>query len=359
MPTVAIPRALLYYQYYPKWKTFFESLGVEVITSEETRRMTLAQGSARLVAETCLPTKVFCGHVISLAGKADYVFIPSIRSLESQVYNCSKFLGLPDLVRAVVKEGPTVLDIEIDVNKGEKKVREQIHLLGKRFTRSSSAIDAAYEKALAVDQAYQRLMRQDKLTPTEAIARLFDADSSRNGSATGQKKRHEDDDPSGPVYKTVSAKADGNGANTLTVAVVGHPYNIYDTFINHNLVARLRSLGVSVLTSELASEEALDAGTATLVGKPYWTYEDEVVGAAGHYFESDVDGIICVVCFGCGPDSLMMDVIQRASKQHPSKPLMMVILDEHTGEAGLITRIEAFVDMLFRRHRTKSLVSQA
>lgn len=344
---VAIPRALLYYQYYPKWRTFFEHLGAQVITSEETRRMTLAQGSARLVAETCLPTKVFCGHVISLAGKADYVFIPSIRSLELQVYNCSKFLGLPDLVRAVVKQGPTVLDIEIDVNKGQKKVKEQIHLLGKHFTNDSSRINAAYEKALAAEQHYQRLMREEKLTPPEAIARMFGNDVAPN--QPGDRTDGDPDDASGPVYKRVDLDSDADGRPGLTVAVVGHPYNIYDTFINHNLVDRLRSLGVAVLTSEIASEEDLDAGTARLVGRPYWTFEDEVIGAAGHYFETDIDGIICVVCFGCGPDSLMMDVIQRASKQYVSTPLMMVIIDEHTGEAGLVTRVEAFIDMLYRR----------
>jgi predicted nucleotide-binding protein (sugar kinase/HSP70/actin superfamily) len=352
--TVAIPRALLYYQYYPKWKTFFEELGARVITSGETKRLTLAQGSARVVAETCLPTKVFCGHVIELAGQADYVFIPSIRSLETQVYNCSKFLGLPDLVRGVVKDGPPVLDIEIDVNKGPKKVKEEIQSLGRRFTRSSSAINAAYEKALSVDERYLRMMREERLTPPEAIARLYGTEDGDGGRDVGTP---------GPVHSSgsltppassgqalaFSQREPGTGLKGLTVAVVGHPYNIYDTHINHDLIGRLRSLGVTVLTAEMAAEAALDEGTARLIGKPYWTYEDEVVGAAGHYFDSEVDGLICVVCFGCGPDSLMMDVIRRHGKTRPGKPLMTLIIDEHSGEAGLVTRIEAFVDMLYRR----------
>ena len=49
----------------------------------------------------------------------------------------------------------------------------------------------------------------------------------------------------------------------------------------------------------------------------------------------------------------MMDVIHRAAKENGNKPVMNVILDEHTGEAGLVTRLEAFVDMLQRR-QTKS-----
>src|SRR3989337_1194860 len=102
MTRVGIPRALLYYQYYPMWKTFFEGLDVEVVVSPPTTKTVVASGASRVVAETCLPVKVYCGHAIALADKCDLMFIPSIRSLEKRVYNCSKFLGLPDVVRAVV-----------------------------------------------------------------------------------------------------------------------------------------------------------------------------------------------------------------------------------------------------------------
>lgn len=107
-----------------------------------------------------------------------------------------------------------------------------------------------------------------------------------------------------------------------------------------------------MVTAEMATEEALDAGTAAVVGGPYWTYEDEVVGAAGHYLFSDaVDGVICIVSFGCGPDSVMMAMVQRAAKEQGAKPFLTVTIDEHTGEAGLVTRLEAFVDMLARGKR--------
>lgn len=338
---VAIPRALLYYQYYPMWKTFFERLGAEVITSDETSKMMLAQGSSRVVSETCLPTKVFCGHVISISDQADYVFVPSIRSLKPQVYNCSKFLGLPDLVRGTVKESPPVLDIEIDVNKGQRKVKEQIHLLGRHFTLNPFKINSAYEKALEIDQTYKRLMRDERLTPLEAIERLFGREEKKSGR-----------EGRGSLVVRNRQGSDELSARSrldMTVALVSHPYNIYDAFINHNIVNRLKAMGVKIVTAETAPEGALEEGIVKLVGKQYWTFEDEVVGAAGYYLDTNVDGLICVVCFGCGPDSLMMDVIQRAAKERGNKPLLMVTLDEHTGEAGLVTRIEAFVDMLYRR----------
>jgi predicted nucleotide-binding protein (sugar kinase/HSP70/actin superfamily) len=308
------------------WKAFFESLGVEVTTTGPTNKQVITNGVACVVAETCLPTKIFCGHVQELAGKVDYVFVPSIRSLEPNVYNCSKFLGLPDLVRNTVPGCPPVLDLEIDVNKGMKKVREEINNLGRNFTRDGKAIDRAWQAAQSADRNYHRML-DSGLNPPQAIAHLT-----------------EEELPAGVP----------RDRGDVRVAVVGHPYNIYDGYINHNLLHRLSKMGAQVSTAEDAPGAALDAGTARLVGKPYWTYEDEVVGAAGHYLNGEADGVMVVVSFGCGPDSVMVDVVQRAAKRMANVPLSVITLDEHTGEAGLLTRLEAFVDMLRRRRQLKA-----
>ena len=61
--------------------------------------------------------------------------------------------------------------------------------------------------------------------------------------------------------------------------------------------------------------------------------------------------------FGCGPDSLMIERITRRSKQF-NKPLLNLTIDEHTGEAGFITRLEAFVDMLYRKKRMQGIVEE-
>ena len=99
----------------------------------------------------------------------------------------------------------------------------------------------------------------------------------------------------------------------------------------------------------MISLEDLNEGISRLVGKPYFTYEREVVGAGGYYLAGDVDGIISVVAFGCGPDSMMIELVTRAARREFNKPLMSITIDEHTAEAGLVTRLEAFVDMLQRR----------
>ena len=48
----------------------------------------------------------------------------------------------------------------------------------------------------------------------------------------------------------------------------------------------------------------------------------------------------------------MVESITRKAKS-AGKPLLSLTIDEHTGEAGFITRLEAFIDMLFRKKRSK------
>lgn len=108
MIRVGIPRALFYYQYYPMWQAFFEELGAETVVSSPTNKDIFTSGNSRAVAETCLPVKVFLGHVISLVAKCDYMFIPAIRSWGKKAYNCSKFLGLPDMARALIPRCPPI-----------------------------------------------------------------------------------------------------------------------------------------------------------------------------------------------------------------------------------------------------------
>ena len=83
----------------------------------------------------------------------------------------------------------------------------------------------------------------------------------------------------------------------------------------------------------------------------YWANELDLTGAAAYYMlNNKVDGIIALSAFGCGPDSLMVDEIQYHASEK-GLPMMHLTIDEHTGEAGFITRVEAFVDMLIRRKR--------
>ncbi len=331
MIKIGIPRALLYYQYYPMWKTFFEELGADVVVSPPTTPVIKASGSSRVVSDTCLPVKVFCGHVLSLVEECDYIFIPAIRSVKNRVYNCAKFLGLPDMVKAVIPECPPILDIDIDVSKGKRELYLAIYRLGRHFTWNPSRVRRAALAAFRAYTDYQNIMSDCGLMPPRAIERI-----------TGDVEPKPFSGQQASVQDTIA-----------TIAVIGHPYLLCDEGINHRLVYRLEKAGNKVLTPEMLSAETLEAATAELVGRAYWTYEHEVVGAGQHYLESGVDGIIGIMTFGCGPDSLMMEMVRRQANRMRATPFMTLTLEEHAAEGGVVTRLEAFLDMIHRKKRSQ------
>ncbi|UCC90855.1 MAG: hypothetical protein JSW24_01465, partial [Dehalococcoidia bacterium] len=322
MIKIGIPKALLYYQYFPMWKTFFEELGAEVVVSPPTTQVMVSEGSSRVVADTCLPVKVFLGHVLSLVDKCDYIFIPAVRSVKSKIYNCSKFLGLPDMTKAVIPESPPILDIEIDVNKGKRHLYQAIYKLGRHFTWNPFKVRQASLAAWQAHLKYRQLMSSQGLTPPQAIAKM-----------TGE----------------VELKAPTS--TQATIALIGHPYILYDEHISHRLIHRLEQADNKVLTPEMLTTEELESATTRLVGKAHWTYEDEVVGAGVHYLETRVDGVIGLMTFGCGPDSQMMDMVHRRAAKLRATTFMSLTLEEHTTEGGVVTRLEAFLDMINRRKR--------
>ena len=106
-------------------------------------------------------------------------------------------------------------------------------------------------------------------------------------------------------------------------------------------------MGCRIYLPESIPSHNIEAAAATLPKRIFWTLGRKMVGSAlcmdRH---SEIDGIVYVACFGCGPDSMVGEIIERKIK---NKAFMLITIDEHTGEGGLITRLEAFCDMLIRR----------
>jgi predicted nucleotide-binding protein (sugar kinase/HSP70/actin superfamily) len=309
-----LPQALLYYRYAPMWRAFFEALGIKAVISTPTTSETLTRGASRVVPETCLPVKIYCGHVLSLVGRVDCVFIPSVHCLRPGTHNCAKLIGLPDLVANVIPDAPT-LTIDVKTERLWPSLPQLALLLGKYWLVNPLSLKRAVERARAAQNAYQNLVLQG-VDPPQAI-----------------------DAPDRDLRPTSAP---------LTVAVVGHPYNLYDDYATHRLLAHLRALGVRVRTSDSVHPAGRWASVEELVRIPYWTFEDEIVGASGSLLRQPVDGLISVSAFGCAPDSVMLSVLAQAARR-ADRPYMPLVLDEHSGQAGLITRLEAFVDMLYRR----------
>ena len=311
--TVGIPRALLYYHYYPAWEVFFTTLGAKVVLSNETTKTILDQGIRFGVEEACLPVKLFLGHAANLRDQGvDTIFIPRVVSLEAHKFLCPKFLGLPEIARFCIPNLPELLDLEINVQQRPRQTERGLRQLAARFDRRPWMIKRALQAAIAAQADYEHRMQQG-CTHAEALANkqsLLDPTKAR-------------------------------------VAVLGHAYNLNDSFISLNLVGKLRELGVEIMTSEMITPQAINKGAACLSKASFWTFGHELLGAGCHLLEENsIAGLILVVSFGCGPDSLICELVERFYKRQHSIPVLMLTLDEHTGEAGVVTRLEAFVDML-------------
>lgn len=314
---VGIARGLFYFYYYPLWKTFLEELGVEVVNSSWTNRHTVEAGIKYAVDEACFPIKVFFGHVLELCSKGlDYIFVPRFISIESRSYICPKFMGLPDMIRASVPELPEIIDITIDRSKNDYDLKRDLIKLGRLFTHDKKKIEQAYRRGLFQLKRCKNFC-QDTYTMAEAI-RIWDGEG-------------------------ISLPVNHN----LKIGVLGHGYSLYDQTISMNLINRLRQLGCQTCTVENLDRTLVEARAAQIPKRVFWSLGRQAVGGALLLdSQIEIDGIIYLACFGCGPDSMVGEIISR--KLH-NKPFMMLTIDEHTGEAGLVTRLEAFCDMLQRR----------
>ncbi len=334
MEKIGLPRALHFLQYYPLWRTFFNELGTEVVVSPPTDRSMLASG-ARLVADVmCLPVKVYAGHVTWLRDQAqvDRIFVPAIRSVERGAMHCSKFQALPDLLHAVLPDCPPLLEMEIDAHRYKILPEEAYRRLGKQLNGNYLQVRRAWKRACEADAAYQSMLVRQKLSYPQALAQRYPDDWQG-------KETSEDHLPS------------------LKIALLGHPYCLYDEFINHDLLRHLTRLGAGVVTSEMISEDEARRGIELTTGQKRWFYENWMSGAAGIFLSDPaIDGVISVQAFTCGPDSAMVETISRRA-HHLGRPFMNLVLDEHGSATGMITRLEAFVDMLNRQKRKKTPAS--
>ena len=139
----------------------------------------------------------------------------------------------------------------------------------------------------------------------------------------------------------------------INVAVIAHGYNLYDERVAMKIFDKLEALDVKVFSAQNLTPEQMKEGLNAIKSRLYWANEYEITGAAAHYIrDRKIDGIITINAFGCGPDSLMIERIQRFARK-TSKPMLVLSIDEQTGEAGFVTRIEAFIDMLYRKKRSK------
>lgn len=298
---IGIPKGLLYCNYHNFIESFFYELGAEIITSEETNKNILNEGVKYCVDEACLPVKVFHGHIASIMNRCDAIFIPRIMQLYEKEYICPKFCGLPEMVKNNIPNLPEITSYPIyawDKNSMLKWSKET----GGLITKNKRKIKKALESAINIQNN--------------------------------------------------SSKGFINKDYPYTVALAGHPYNVQDSFVNMNLIEKLNKLNIGVITDENVNVTDIKCACSCLYKRPFWTFTRNSFGFSTFLAkEKKINGIIYISSFGCGTDSITVELIKNQLRDFP---FLLLKIDEHTGEAGFDTRIEAFKDMLERRMKIES-----
>jgi len=306
---IGFPRAMYFYDRFPFWAKLLDELGLNLVISDPTNRKIIKAGVDSAVAEPCFPIKVAHGHVADLLDKGvDFVLIPNVINAETEFPEVNSHLcPWGQTMTYVIGHSPLmegreemILRPRIHFRDGMEKVKREIYEgLSRRFKisrrRSNRAVEAAYEA--------QRRFEEDLLKiGIEAIEKLEE---------TGE----------------------------LGIILIGRPYNINDSGINLDVPRKLRDYyGVNVIPYDALPLKGIDISDVD--DNMYWHYGRKILQAAKFVRDRQNLHLIYISNFKCGPDSYIKHFVLEAS----GKPYLTLQLDEHANDAGIITRIEAYLD---------------
>lgn len=312
LATIGIPRALMvFYQQFPFWRTFFEQIGFSVILSKESDKTLVTESLEVITAETCLPVETVHGHVIDLIEKGvDYIFIPFIVNAKfregNRTFNCNCpwIQTYPFMVKAALRD-------RIDESKlliptlhfrffERALVKEMTAYFGSRFGISKKEI----RKAVYVADEAQTHFEKDLVEYGKEILKTI------------------------PV-------------NCIPVVLLGRPYNCSDPHLNLGLVDKLTAHNVMPVPLDM-----LDLAPDNIFvnyRNMYWPNGQKIIAAARHVAKTKGLYAVYLSNFRCGPDSFIWHYVTEELK---GKPFLHLEVDEHSADAGMITRIEAFLDSL-------------
>jgi predicted nucleotide-binding protein (sugar kinase/HSP70/actin superfamily) len=356
---IGIPRALMFYRYVPFWQGFFEALGWEVVVSENVGR----QGKIIYFEDSCLPMKLMITHASQLSNDVDHLFIPRLVSLHPKHILCPKFRGAPDIVRLAIERKISILDETIDLRTPEQSLKRAFLRIGEKLGASPRESQNAFSKAGQFFSACQKgwIDRINRL-PTKDLFRL------EIPTPIHEKTCYLPRPCRGEVTSPLPSTEGESGSTgfrenkgvPLQVAFIGHPYNLFDTDINKDILGLAKQLGMEILTSDLLSERVMEKEISNLSKEIYWSSGREIIGSLFHFLSGGVDGVVFITSFKCGIDALLQEFVKRMLRIRGGSmvPFLTLSFDEHTGREGLTTRLEAFKDVMTTQERQQAAASK-
>ena len=360
---IGIPKALMYYRYFSLWRTFFEELGWRVIVSDGLGKT----GKIIYFEDSCLPMKLLVTHAVSLKDEVDHLFVPRLVSLHRTYMMCPKFRGAPDIVRLATEGHLSIIDETIDLRVRGNSLFRSFLKIGEKLGASKKEAKRAL---VTGEQSYLKFKKEwnDRINqlPAKDLFQInIPTPSKENKSKKISPPLAGGDKGEGDLYLSTRALTlpHRRGRENiikapLRVAFVGHPYNLFDNDINKDILTMAKNLGIEIVTSDLLSEKEIDRQISDLSKEIYWSSGREIVGALFHFLRGGADGVVFLTSFKCGIDALLQEFIKRSLKVQggSSIPFLVLSFDEHTGREGLMTRLEAFQDVIESQKELRSQV---
>jgi predicted CoA-substrate-specific enzyme activase len=308
---VGVPRALLFHEMYPFWKTLLTGLGCEIILSDATNKSIIHEGAERSVAETCFPMKVALGHVLNLAEKKqiDYIWLPSIINLpRNGELNTDSFVC--PYVQSLCYTCKSSVDFEAC---GIKVLQPSLYLQKGIRRRVEGLEETARELGKTKGELRQALEAAEQAQKDFEAARVKRGKEVLAGLEPGQR----------------------------ALVVVSRAYNGCDPGANLEIPRKLREMGELVIPMDFLPLDEVELPKDWF--NMYWRYGQKILSAAEMISKDDRLQAVYITNFGCGPDSF---ISRFFGERLGSKPFLQIEVDEHSADAGMITRCEAFLDSL-------------
>lgn len=310
-PVVGINRSFLFHTYYPLYATFFDRLGFDVCVPDTPSR----QGIAERQAAFCYPAELahgFFHRLITSHRPPDYLFLPQVKALPNDgdpnnSVLCPFVQGEPYLLRTTFRKHleriglapERVLSPILDLSAGLAAARTPLLQTAKKLGVSGRTAADAADHAVAVQSNCADRLREMGRRALKAL----------------------EDNP-----------------RQMAVVIFGRAYSALADEAHMGIPRKLASRGVLVLPLDCLPAED-QAGRRHM----YWGTGQRIIRAArlvaGH---PQLFGVY-VTNFSCGPDSFIINYFRDIMGRKPSLTLE---LDSHTADAGLETRIEAFLDVV-------------
>ena len=312
--TVGIPAALYLAEELPLWKMFFDELGIPTVTSEHYRDA-LKTGKRHTGAEFCAPIAAFHGHVMHLADKADYLFVPTYLEARNSAGDgrrqyCYYTQFMPPLIASIKGFDPArIVSPLVNSIHGALHQKVQLYKAVKTITGGATGfleVSAAYDAAAAF---HAQRLAQLRETFTREIA----------------------------------------DAGDISVVLLGRPYTVLSKHMNNNIPGIFAANGVKAFFQDmLPVEGAAPAAMRPLLETFHWKYAASVLQSAEYVARTDGVYPVLVTSFKCSPDSFTVEHFKDIMGGR-GKPYLVLQLDEHDSSVGYETRIEAAIRS-FRNH---------